>query len=336
MILIKNILLLTGLLFGVLLPSCVTDGESKLDAPKLTQETSTEDAVEAAINFGGQTFNQAMTIVKQRRDYVKASQAAKDRIIVGLESMKLAELYNAVRIYRESSQKLDRRLFVTLIFSELNLARQMGWQLAATFPSIQTGKMIDDALSLILAEGKEKNHFISQMASAVAANNLASSYKVLQRGLNQTGDDAFAKAMIAINPTQASSDFLAYLAMAPVEDLRQLNQQSVNVMTCYVILNHMRSVQPPTDHPQYEHLFLFAVSRNQGLAELARAVLEEGYTKDRARLAFVLARLPSWIQVSFVEGVRRSLNSNTRGFLAELRKLTVQDDVLEELKNISL
>ena len=333
----KKMLNLTAFTASIFyLSACVTDSHSKSEAPEISSKTSTEELVDAAIGYGGPTYVKAIEVIRERKSFSEANEFVKNEIIVGLNTMKPSEIANATRLFRDTSKTLDRKVFVTLIFSELNLARQMGWQLASALPSASTAKLIDDALSLILAEGNESTHFIPQMAQAVAANGMASAYKVLKRGLTQTGDDAFAKAMIALNPTQASADFLDYIALAPIEDLRQLNQNSVNVMTSYVVLNHMAAVHPPLDHPKYEHLFFFAVSRNQGLAELARIVLEDGYANDRARLAFTLARLPSWIQVAFVEGVRRNLNPNVRGFLAELRKLTVQDDVLEELKNISL
>lgn len=316
--------------------SCATTEKKSGEPPKITAKLSVDDLVTATMDYGGKVYADVIKEVSRRKAWQEVERLTAKKIRVGLENLNSNEIVSVVKLYAASAKKLDKRVFASLIFSEIPLARQMGWNLASQLSSQETAKTVDDALSLILAEGNENSHFIPEMAKAVSANRLASSYRVLKQGLMTTGDDAFASAMIALNPSEASKDFLDYLSLAPIEDLRQLNQQEVNMMTCLVILRHLTVVPPPVNHAKYENIFLYAVSRNNGLAEMARSVLEVGFQRDKSRHAFILARLPAWIQVAYVEGVKPNMNSNIRGFLSELRKITVQDDVLEELKNISL
>ena len=58
-------------------------------------------------------------------------------------------------------------------------------------------------------------------ATAVAANDVAEAYPLLRAGLTDDPHPAFAKAMIKLNPTQASEDLLGLLATTPWDPRRR-------------------------------------------------------------------------------------------------------------------
>lgn len=175
---------------------------------------------------------------------------------------------------------------------------------------------------------------LPQMAQAAQANKLTSIYTLLRRGLMMKGDSEFAKAMITFDPKKATNDFMDYLSLATVEDLRQLNQSTINLHTCLVIFRHFLNYPVSTSHPKYSHLFIYSVSRNQVLKEMANLVLERQLPQYREQMAFTLARLPVWIQVAYVEGIRENLNTNVNLFLAKLKTVTAHKEVLEEIDDL--
>ena len=59
---------------------------------------------------------------------------------------------------------------------------------------------------------------------------------------------------------------MEYISQATVEDLRQLNQTSINVYTCIVIFRFFMDHELPVAHPQIGKLYAFSISRNRALA----------------------------------------------------------------------
>jgi hypothetical protein len=171
------------------------------------------------------------------------------------------------------------------------------------------------------------------MALAVQANQIRSVYTLLRQGLLMQGSEEYAKAMIDLAPEKASNDFMAYLAQATIEDLRQLNQQSVNLYACVTIFRFYLTHTLPVNHPGFSHLYLYAVSRNQMLAEMAQAVLEKQLGGSREQLVYALARMPVWIQVAYIEGTRMNPNPNVSLFLDDLKKLSAHKEVIEEIES---
>jgi len=171
-------------------------------------------------------------------------------------------------------------------------------------------------------------------ARAIMANKLTKSYTVVRQGLLMKGHEAFAEAMISLNPKAASSDFLDYLALAPPEELRQLTLSSVNLYTCMVILQHLAKVQAPISHPRIENLFFYSVSRANGLAELAQSAIERYLPRNKEHLAYNLTKLPVWVQIAYLENARRRMNPKVGILLAELKKVSSQRDVIEEIDEV--
>ena len=90
----------------------------------------------------------------------------------------------------------------------------------------------------------------------------------------------------------------------------------------------------PASHPQFEKLFIYSVSRNQSLAQLANQALETQISKNRVFMASLMARMPVWLQVAFVDNVRHNKTAISRLFVRDLRKITPHDDVVYEIDSL--
>ena len=115
---------------------------------------------------------------------------------------------------------------------------------------------------------------IPEMARAVKAHQMRGVYTLLREGLMKTGADDFAISMLSLNAESAALDFIDYLSKTDLEDLRQINQKNINIYSCLVILRFFNSYPLPVEHPDIGIIFQYAVSRNTGLNEMARSVLD--------------------------------------------------------------
>lgn len=317
------------------LASCVSlDSQKEHAAPQVTDKTPLINALEAAQTHGGDTLKKVTERTRRLKELSQVASWSKDEIMKRSEAMEPSALIATVRLYQNSIQRLDENVFIQLVSDKRVLARQLGWQLAANLPSPQVASWIQDTLSQALIDGSETQHMIPQMANAVVSNRLSGSYTLVRRGLMETGDEAFVKAMTRLNPQLASGDFLDYLALAPVEELRQLTQKSVNVVACIGILRHLAVYPAPINHPQYEQLFKYGVSRNMTLSALANAAIESDMVQQRGQMALTLARMPAWVQVAYVENARRQRSTQVDLFLGELRRISRLDDVVSEINEV--
>jgi hypothetical protein len=193
---------------------------------------------------------------------------------------------------------------------------------------------MDEEFTTRMKEGEEEVLYVPSMALAVQANRMDSAYTLLREGLFRTGEETFARAMATLKPRQASDDFLDYLSKASVEELRQLNQKEVNVYSCLVALQHLTQVPASINHPHFNHLFLYAVSRNQGLADLAHVVLERAVGNHTEYLAVLLSQMDDWIQVAYVESARRRMSPSVQAFILALKEATPHPSVVEEIISV--
>ena len=150
----------------------------------------------------------------------------------------------------------------------------------------------------------------------------------------KTGHESFAEVMSEINPGQASQDFLAYLALAPYEELRQIHINAINPIAANYIFGHLKKYPPSIGDAYFDHLFLYAVSRNTLLSNGAVGVLEHYYNSNRRLLAMKLARTAPRIQIAFVGANKRNATSMSKLFLADLRSLTPDENVIDEIDSI--
>jgi hypothetical protein len=324
--------------------ACATPGDGRVHnannaeeppkPPQIYANMPLKEALGAAVDFGGDTLETVKRLVKRRNEAGHVAPLIEEDIARGLDSYEPHQLLNAGNLYAAFASTYSVDLFQKLVRAERPVARQLGWQLAAIKPSPQIAASMDRELTRAIAENEESAILIPQMANAMLANHLKSSYTILRQGLLTSGDEEFAHAMLGLEPARASDDFMTYLALAPAEELRQLTLASVNLYTCLAILKHQALVPPSAGNPQLEHLFLYAVSRNTALAEMAQTVIE-GLVPERTDLmAQLLARHPAWVQIAYVEGARRRAGAKTGLLMAELKKATTEQDVAAEIDQI--
>jgi hypothetical protein len=293
-----------------------------------------EEVLQLAVDEGGATLK----TVKDKR-ITKQNVAAVNKIVEGMlmssiDKYSPTQLPSAVNLYQHTLTTLSVPLFLKLIDADAPAARKLGWELAHRFPSEQVARAIDKELTRKVTNGDEEQILVPEMAKAVQANGLASVYTLVREGLYTQGDDAYARAMAALNPEQASYDFMDYLAQATSDDLRQIHQSTINPFSAIIILQHYLGYNPPMAHPKFEQIFYYAISRNQALAQLANRVIEKQLAQNQALILTKLSSLPVWAQVAYVEGTRRNFTAGIKVFLATLRQSTAHTEVIEEIDAI--
>lgn len=314
--------------------SCVSFDAKELKPPKITEKMALKDAIVAGIEFGGPTLTDVKKMVKKKKEWPKAEEHLYQILMSERDDFPATSIINAMELYRSSQTKRAAKVFKKYVHDEKLIRRQIAWQLAADLPSSEMASEIDSRLTEALADNELSQIFIPAMADAVASNRMVDSYTIVREGLFAVDDIAFARAMITLNPQRASQDFLEYLAKAPVEELRQLSLKSVDVYTCTLILDHFHAYPPPVTDSRIETLFLYSISRNNALAEMARDVLEKYLPKNSENFAITLSRLPAWMQIAFIERTTHRMTPVISLFLDDLKRASVNKDVVDEINEI--
>lgn len=201
---------------------------------------------------------------------------------------------------------------------EINKAN---WLLAAANPSPQMAKMVQKKLSSRLSnQGGPPSVIMPAVAKALAANGIKEAYTLIRTSLDQTDNSDYAHAMASLEPNHASEDFVAYLAKIPVDEIREGVFLHSNKHTCYDILTHLRRYPPAVHHPNFEHLFLFAVSKDKDIANAARNVITKAMPNNEEHLALVLTRLPEPIQTEYLNQREENLSPSETLFFDAVRK----------------
>lgn len=330
----REFIMLLALSFSLIASTaCQTTGAGEEEKPQITREMPLDEAYAHAVRFGDDVLRQVRDLARERQEVPALKQLSENDLLQNHENADAAYLLNAAHLYRISSPQLSQKLLKTLLNSRNKTSRVIAWRLAAVKPSGEVAQTLENFLTTVLGEGHEESVLIPEMAIAVQENNLKSAYTFLVRGLMVEGSPEFANAMLVLDPSRASGPFLDYLRKADLDDLRQMNQNSVNVYTCTVIFRYLQDNPLPINHPGASQLFTFAISRNRGLADMANAVLEKHMPEHRAAFAMMLARMPVQVQLAFVENSQRELTSNLRLFLGDLKEVAQQKEVLEELNS---
>ena len=300
------------------------------DPPTITTDTPTSEALELAVKYGGPQLAQFKKLIKKRNAKKEVNRLLTQKILEG--KMDESQTWRAVRLYQASSSLyISPKVVSKLISSDKLFHRQLGWLLAAHRPSDLVAAVLERYMTRALVDGDEEELYLPELALAVKANRIRSVYSILRQGLMAKGGAEFVEAMTSFEPEKSVDHLMDYLALANIEDLRQMNQKTVDLKTCMAILRHFSEFRVPISHPRFEHLFFYVVSRNASLSDLARIALQKYMPKDRDQLAYTLSRLPVWIQVAFVEGTREQMNANIGLFLSELKGVTSHREVVEEI-----
>lgn len=334
----QNILFIS--IFAFALNHCVTPSkEERFDpknAPNLTEDTPVEKIIEGAIDFGGIQMDKARTLITKKKAWSQTVKIVAQDISDNMQTYESFQLVNAVNLLQISPYALDEGMFLKLVSSGRQLAKQLGWQLAAAKPSKKVAAMIDKELTRAITENDENSVFLQQVAAAVQANHLKSSYSLMRQALFTTNQEYFALAMAALEPQKASEDFIEYLAIAPVDELRQITMHTLDPFTCMFALQHLERNPASVTNPRIEVLFLYGISRNTALADEASRLLDKYFEENPGLFAQLLGRQQVWVQVAFIENIRRNNNATKKKFLSELRNTSSSEEVLDELREMQL
>ncbi len=326
--------LLIGSMIVMLAVSCMHLDDSPQRPPTLTDSDSLDYLLQAGIDFGGDTLDDAKEIISKKKEWDKAQGILYSRIKGSCKDGGGQKLANTLHLYMVSQDPNSPALFKEISQIKKGMCQNMAWQLASTYKSNKMAQAVEERLSQSLIKSDLDEILQPKVADALILHNLKGSYTVAVYGLFNKPHAAFARAMIALNPTRASWDFMDYLSLASPEELRQLNIESVDMFACSEIFQHMQVYPVAVSHERFAHMFFYAVSRNPAFSEMARKVLELYLPRHGDYLAQLLARLPSWVQIAYVDASRRDLTPKLNLFLARLKKTSGDKDVTEEIDSV--
>jgi hypothetical protein len=312
--------------------ACQTlDQGAPTEKPKITRDMSLEEAYRSAVSYGSETLQELRELAKDRSQLAELQRLAEADLLKEYDNLPTPVLLNVAHIYRVSGNNMNPEILNRLARSRQEAVRRIGWRLAASRPSAEVGRMIENLLSDALTRGREGDMLVPEMAMAVQENGIRNAYSFLVLGLMQQGAPEYANAMLALDANRASGPFIDYLNKADLEDLRQLNQKTINLLTCTVIFRFFSENPLPLNHPGVPIIFQYAVSRNRALSEMAFAVLDKHIPENRLALAVLLSRQQVPVQIAFIESSQRESTANLRLFLDNMKEVAQQKEVIEEL-----
>ncbi len=303
------------------------------EKPQITREMSLEDAYRKAVSYGAETLPELRELAKDRNQLTDLHRIAEADLLKEYDNLPTPVLLNVAHVYRVSGNGMNPEILNRMARSKQEAVRRIGWRLAATRPSADVGRMIETLLTESLTKGRENEMLVPDMASAIQENSIKSAYSFLVLGLMQQGAPEYANAMLALDANRASGPFIDYLNKADLDDLRQLNQKTINLLTATVIFRFFSENPLPLNHPGVPIVFQYAVSRNRALSEMAFAVLDKHIPESRLALAVLLSRQPVPVQIAFIESSQRETTANLRLFLDDMKEVAQQKEVIEELNS---
>ena len=327
---LKKILIMAASLGAI---SCVTVEEDK-EAPKIVRSMPAKEIFDIALKHGGDSMKSLKKVSTKANKWPQMAQLSRDFLAKNIHSADRATLIRTAQVYQAAVPELEAQVLRLFTRHEKQDIAVIAWQLASIRPSAPVKRFIEEEVSFFLVRNWESRLLFPEFARAVQENEVNSVFSLLRMGLMENKGDDFAKAMLALNSRAVAEPFMDYLGTASVEDLRQMNQTTVDVYTCLVILRHFMANSLPVGHPDVGRLFVYAVSRNSALADMAREVIDQQLPQFKEQLTFALAKQPMKVQIAFVEGVRRSPGSNFRILLGQLRGVTRYSQVVEEIDTI--
>ncbi len=314
---------------------CATVSTDESKPPLISSETPFEEAIRIAIRYGGKRLDEFKDYARAGKFQPRVSSYTGQLILANGLSMPTGQLLHAAHLYRFSSPSLNPELLKQLLSANSESARKrIGWQMASLMPSAEVAAAIESLMSQAVVGGYENRYIMPEMADAVLENDVRSLYSFMRLGLLAQGNDSFAKAMAALQPASAARDFMDYLAIASLDDLRQMNQETVNMYSCLVILRFYLTHPLPVADPKVAQLYLYAISRNNALSDMARAVLDRQIPAFKAQMLHYLSRQPMEVQMAFVEGTRHSPSPNIKLLLSEFKSMTAFREVEQEIESI--
>ena len=315
--------------------SCVSLSSDD-DEKVLTAKTPIPKLVNAAVVNDGDKLQRVLGIMKEEKLQAPIKKELETILRGSLDNLSPVELVRATQLYQASTRQFDHKVLTQLIRHKDAKVMARGWALSSLSPSPKMAQLVEREVSIYVVKNQESKILVPELATTIRTNQITSLFSILRLGLLNNGSDEFAKAMSELNPGLASEPFMDYLALSDLEDLRQINQTAINPYTSFVIMRHFLANPLPISHNNIGHIFLYAISRNPALADLAKSVLEQQIPRNRDHLAYTLATQPVEVQIAFIESTRRNPSANFKLLLEDLRRSTRFDQVVEEINSIRI
>lgn len=293
---------------------------AKPDAPV----KSVEERLEGAVARGNvqELRRVAKSLVKRKESGSAAALLLADWIDPR-SRVSAEQRHSAIDLYLMLPEAKPPRLFESLIRSRDLPSRRMAWQVATNYPSDGMAEAVSLEMSRRASRGKGQNVGLSpEAALAAKANRLKEAYPLLRTSLMAEGHIAYARAMIALGGDAASDDLLAYLALATPGEVLAGELKKVHRATAELALAQFGAAPPSLHHPNFKHLFYYAVSQDQALGKQASRLLTGYVSQKEEHFAFLLAQMPQAVQDEFLAKLEKSNAGLHKSFLELLKTLS--------------
>lgn len=315
--------------------SCVSFSGNK-EVPEITTDMPLDLKLANAIDFGGETFKTVVKQISLEKRWGESENVLTSLILANSSSWQEAQILNATKLYERSGAKNVDLVFMKLLEIDKPLTTRLAWNLLRLGTGEKYKKLVDSVLSNALVEGTLDKHLIPEMANAVSLLDVKTVYGIMKLGLMKVGEGEFVVAMSRLYPNSSSDDMFDYLVLAGNDELRQRALKTVNTLTALQILEYLGTSPVSFGHKDLGKIFVYCASRNVGLRQAARVVVDKLVSKNSEILAYELARQPKWVQISIIESARRSMTANTKLLLKKLGSMTADENVAEEISLLKL
>jgi hypothetical protein len=332
----KNISLVFSLVLSLAALSACVSFNGQETAPEITSEMSLDAKLASAIDFGGNTFKQVVKHISDNNEWSKTERVLTSLIIANSEYWQDAQILNASKLYERSGAKNVDLVFLKLLKINKPLTIKMGWNLLRFADGAKYSQIVDSVLSQSIIDGNLDQHLIPEMANAVSYLDVKSVYGIVKLGLMKKGEPEFVVAMTKLYPHRSSDDLFDYLVLANNEELRQRALKSINTLTALQILEYLSNNPVSFGHKDLGKVFVYAASRNIGLRQTARLVVDVLVSQNSEILAYELSKQPKWVQISIIESARREMTSNTKLLLKRLKEMTPDTNIEEEISLLKI
>lgn len=306
---------------------CQTAATREESAPQVKSEVpvkSVEERLEGAVARGHTPeLKRVAKSLSKRKESGSAAALLLADWIDPRSPVSNEQRHNALDLYLMLPEAKPARVFEALIRSRDLSHRRLAWQVATNYPSGPMADVVSLEMSRRASRGRGPNVGLSpEAALAAKANHLKEAYPLLRTSLMAEGHIAYARAMIALGGEGASDDLLAYLALATPEEIETGELKKVHRATAELALAQFGTAPPSLHHPNFKHLFYYAVSKDEGLAKQATQLLAGYVSQKEEHFAFLLAQMPQPIQDEFLGKLQKSNPPLHKSFLGLLRTLS--------------
>lgn len=323
------------LALGLMMFGCVSVQEQNMRSIQIDTNSPLKKVIWSAITKSGAQMIKAKEWISKNKNWKETQSILYQYLATHHPRLPKNLLRNSAHLYTYIQHPASIRLMYDMVNSSQEESKKAGWTIAAELPTKEVREFIERQVSHLIINERDAELKIPELAKAIAANDVKSSYSILKSGLMETGDIEFAKAMVYMKKKGSSREFLEYLIQASPEELRQLSIKKVNPLTATYILKHMKSFPPSISSTMFSYLFYYSVSRYPAFSELTFEIFDRyASDSDQVYISALLARMPKWVQIAFVENTRRNMNITRKRILIGLKNSSALPDVIDEISNL--